>query len=108
MLSPYRIGVMKIHVEFEHFELLTIFVEEVVVDNIARSQIAGANEGYRAMEVANKRSKVVPSAILTFFASKIPYKKLDEAQQIFLKDLIMPIVKGFFPLNTCENIGCRG
>jgi hypothetical protein len=31
----YGIGVMKIHVESKHLELLTIFVEEVV-DNIAR------------------------------------------------------------------------
>jgi hypothetical protein len=104
MLSTYGIGVMKIHVEFEHFELLIIFVEEVVVDNIARSQIVGANEGYRAMEVAIKRSKVVLVAILAFFGSKTPYKKLDEAQQISLKDLIILTVKGFFPLNTCENI----
>jgi hypothetical protein len=62
---------------------LTIFVEEVIIDNITRSQIAGANEGYRAMEVAKKHSKVVPCAILAFFGSKTPYKRLNEAQQIF-------------------------
>lgn len=63
----YGIGVMKIHVESKHVELLNIFVEKVVVDNISRSQIACANEGCRAMEVTKKRSKVVPSVILAFF-----------------------------------------
>ncbi len=101
----YKIGVMKIHVESEHLELLTTFVEEVViVNNITRSQIVGANEGCRAIEVAKKCSKVVPGVILAFFGIKIPYKKLDEAQQLFLEDLIMLTTKGFFPLSTCENI----
>jgi hypothetical protein len=41
---------MKRHVEYEHLKLLTTFVEEVVVvDNVSRSQIVGANEGYKAM-----------------------------------------------------------
>ncbi len=71
---------LKIHVEFEHLELLTIFVEEVVVvHNIASSQITHANEGYRAMEVAKKSSKVVIGVVLAFFGSKTPYKKLNEA-----------------------------
>jgi hypothetical protein len=94
----YGIGVMKIHVESKHLELLTIFVEEVVVvDNIASSQIPRANEGCRAMEV-------VLGVILAFFGSTTPYKKLNKAQQLFLEDLIMLIAKGFFPLSTCENI----
>jgi hypothetical protein len=75
----YGIGVMKIHVESEHLELLTIFVEEVVfVHNIASSLIAHANEGCRAMEVAKKCSKVVLGVVLAFFGSKTPYK-LNEA-----------------------------
>ncbi len=96
---------LKIHVESEHLELLTIFVEEVaIVHNITSSQIAHANEGYRAMEVAKKSSKVVLGVFLAFFGSKTPYKKLNEAQQLFLKYLIMLTAKGFFPLSTCENI----
>jgi hypothetical protein len=39
----FGIGAMKQHVEYEHFELLTNFVEEVViVHNISGSQIIGA------------------------------------------------------------------
>jgi len=42
--------------------------------------MVGANEGYRAMQLAKKHSKVVPNVISTFFGSKIPYKKLNEVQ----------------------------
>jgi hypothetical protein len=101
----YGIGVMKIHVESKHLELLTIFVEKVViVDNISRSQITSANEGCRAMEVAKKHSKVVLGVILAFSRSKTLCKKLNEAQQLFQEDLIMFTTKGFFPLSSCENI----
>jgi hypothetical protein len=63
----------------------------------------GANEGCKARQLAKKCSKVAPSAISIVFGSKTPYKKLNETQQIFLKDLFLLIVKGFF-LSTCENI----
>jgi hypothetical protein len=55
------------------------------------------------MQLAKKHSKVAPSAISTFFGTKIPYKKLDEVQQLFLKHLVLLIAKGF-SLSTCENI----
>jgi hypothetical protein len=46
----FGIAIMKIHVEFEHFELLTTFVEEIVtIYNISMSQTMDANEGFRAM-----------------------------------------------------------
>ncbi len=35
-----------------------------------------------------------------FFGNKIPYKKVDEVQKLFLEDLILLITKGFFPLST--------
>jgi hypothetical protein len=63
----------------------------------------GANEGCRAMQLTKKHSKVALSAISIFLGSKIPYKKLDEVQQLFLEDLILLITKGF-SLGMCENI----
>jgi hypothetical protein len=39
----FGIGVIKQHVEYEHFELLTTFVEKVaIIHNISASQITGA------------------------------------------------------------------
>ncbi len=63
----------------------------------------GANEGCKAMQLTKKRSKVAPSAISIVFGSKIPYKKLNEVQQLFPEDLVLLTVKGF-SLSTCENI----
>jgi hypothetical protein len=63
----FGISVMKIHLE-----LLITFVEEfATIDNILRSQTSGANEGCRAMQVAKKRSKVTPCAILAFLGAKL-------------------------------------
>jgi hypothetical protein len=46
-------------------------------------------------------------AITTFFVAKNPYKKIDDAQQKFLKDLVLYIYKGYKPLASCENIWLR-
>jgi hypothetical protein len=35
---------------------------------------------------------------LCVFGAKTPYKKLNEAQQLFLEDLVLLATKGFFPL----------
>jgi hypothetical protein len=44
----FGIGVMKRHVEFEHLELLTTFVEEfATIDNIVRSQTSRASDMMR-------------------------------------------------------------
>jgi hypothetical protein len=39
-----------------------------------------------------------------FFGSKNPYKHGDEAQQLFLEDLVLYICKKYKPLSTFENI----
>jgi len=49
-------------------------------------------------------AKLFGSVITTFFASINLYKHGDEAQQWFLKDLVLYIYKGYKPLSTCENI----
>jgi hypothetical protein len=61
---------MKMHVEYEHLELLTSYVEKVVAENnISRSQIVG-DEGSRAIQSTNKSSKVTFGAILFYFGAK--------------------------------------
>jgi hypothetical protein len=48
----FGISVMKRHVEFEHLELLIVFLEKIALtDNIYESQTmaTNANEGYRVM-----------------------------------------------------------
>jgi hypothetical protein len=36
--------------------------------------------------------------------AKPPYKNQDEAQKLFLEDLMLLIAKGYLPLSTCENL----
>jgi hypothetical protein len=56
------------------------------------------------MQPTKKCTKVVARAISSFFGSKTPYKGHDEAQKLFLKDLVLLTTKGYIPLNTCENV----
>ncbi len=61
---------MKRHVESEHLELLTSYIEKVsATNNISRSQIVG-DQGTRAIQPTNKSSKVTPGAIFNFFGRK--------------------------------------
>jgi hypothetical protein len=48
----------------------------------------------------------VPSkcVIIAFFGANNPYKKIDEIQQQFFKDLILYICKGYKALSSCENV----
>jgi hypothetical protein len=95
---------MKRHVEFEHFELVTTYVEQLAIaDNISRSQAMG-DVGCRTIQLTKKRSKITPSVIFAFFGSTTPYKKQDEAQKLFLEDLVLLTTKGLFPLSTCQNV----
>jgi hypothetical protein len=58
---------MKMHVEYEHFEFVIAYVEQLVTaNNISRSQVVG-DEGCRTIQLAKKFSKVAPSAILHFW-----------------------------------------
>jgi hypothetical protein len=91
---------MKRHVEFEHLELLTTFVEEVgTINNILGSQTLGANEGYDYVG-SQKKFQSSSTCNFTFFGGKTPYKKLNDIQQLFQEVLILLVAKGFFPLNT--------
>jgi hypothetical protein len=56
------------------------------------------------MQLAKKWLKVAPGVIFIFLRNKIPYQKQDETQKLFLEDLVLLMVKGFSPLNTCENV----
>ncbi len=95
---------MKHHVEALHLKLLTTYVVECFVhDNVTSSQ-ERSDEGGRLMQPTNKCTKVVARVISSFFGSKTPYKRHDEAQKLFLKDLVLLTTKGYFPLSTCENV----
>jgi hypothetical protein len=54
-----------------------------------------------------KWSNVAFGAIFVFLRCKNPYKKQDEIQKLFLKDLVLLMAKGFFPLSRCENVWMR-
>jgi hypothetical protein len=97
---------MKKHIEVEHFELLCAYVDETIVDNISRSQIA-SDEDYMVIQPIKKWSKITFGAIFGFFRSKNPYKKQDEIQKLFLEDLVFLMAKGFSPLSICENVWTR-
>jgi hypothetical protein len=95
---------MKHHVEALHFELLTTYVAQCFVhDSVIGSQ-ERSDEGGRLMQPAKKRTKVAARVISFFFASKTPYKRHDEAQKLFLKDLVLLTPKGYLLLNTCQNV----
>ncbi len=98
---------MKRHVEFEHFELVTTYVEQLVIaDNILGTQAMG-DASYKIIQLAKKHSKITPSVTSAFFGSTAPYKEQDEVQKFFLEDLVLVTTKGLFPLNTCENVWMR-
>jgi hypothetical protein len=44
------------------------------------------------------------STIIAYFGSTNLYKNGDEAQQMFLEDLVLCIRKGYMPLLSCKNI----
>jgi len=56
------------------------------------------------MQPTKKCTKIVVGAIFSFFGSKTPYKRHDEAQKLFLKNLVLLTTKGYLLLNTCENV----
>ncbi len=95
---------MKRHVEFEHFELVTTYVEQLVTTNNILGTQAMGDASYRIIQLAKKHSKITPSVISAFFGSTTPYKKQDEAPKFFLEELVLVTTKGFFPLSTCENV----
>jgi hypothetical protein len=66
------------------------------------------DEGCRTIQLAEKRSKLALNAISTFFGSKVPYKKQDEAQKLFMEDLVLLMEKGLCLLSTCKMCGWRG
>jgi hypothetical protein len=55
------------------------------------------DESTRCMQLAKKCPKITLAAISIFFGSKTPYKKQDEAHKLFLEDLMLFIVKRYFP-----------
>jgi hypothetical protein len=100
----YGIGSMKHHVEALHLKLLMTYVVKCFVhDNVTSSQ-ERSDEGGRLMQPTNKCTKVVVGAIFSFFGCKTPYKRHDEAQKLFPKDLVLLTIKGYFLLSTCENV----
>jgi hypothetical protein len=47
------------------------------------------------MQLTKKQSKVALGVIFIFWGSKTPYKKQDETQKFFLKELVLLMAKGF-------------
>ncbi len=96
----------KKYCSYEHLELLTTFVEEVIVVIYinSKSQTMGASGGCRATHHAKKTFQSSYKCNFKKIRSKTPYKKLDEVQKLFLEDLILLVAKGFFPLGTCKKI----
>jgi hypothetical protein len=95
---------MKHHVEALHLKLLMTYVVKRFVHNSVTSSQERSDEGGKLMHPANKHTKVVGKAISSFFGSKTPYKRHDEAQKLFLEDLVLLTTKGYLLLSTCENV----
>jgi len=55
------------------------------------------DESTRCMQLAKKCPKITLTTISIFFGSKTPYKKQDETHKLFLEDLMLFIVKRYFP-----------
>jgi len=95
---------MKYHIEALHLKLLLAYViEHFVHDSVTGSQKRNDECG-RLMQLAKKCTKVTTRAISSFFGSKTLYKRHDETQKLLLEDLMLLIAKGYFPLNTYENV----
>jgi hypothetical protein len=74
---------MKRHLEFEHFELVLTYVEQLATAKKHLGSQAMGDEGCRIIRPSKKCSKITPSVIFAFFVSTAPYKKQDEAQSYF-------------------------
>jgi hypothetical protein len=95
---------MKHRVKALHLKLLmTYVVKRFVHDSVTSSQ-ERSDEGGKLMHLTKKHTKVVGKVICSFFGSKTPYKRHDEAQKLFLKDLVLLTTKGYLLLSTCENV----
>jgi hypothetical protein len=88
------IGSMKHYVEVLHRKLLTTYVVECFVHGNVTSSQERSDEGGRLMQPTKKCTKLVAGAISSFFCSKTLYKRHDEAQKLFLKDLVLLTIKG--------------
>jgi hypothetical protein len=87
-------GSIKHHVEALHLKLLMTYVVDCFIhDNVTSSQ-ERSDEGGRLMQPTKKCTKVVAWVVSSFFCSKTPYKRHDEVQKLFLKDLVLLTAKG--------------
>jgi hypothetical protein len=55
-------------------------------------------------QTSKKWKKLSTTSIVDFFNFVVPYKNSDPTQELFLKDLILYIIKGYQPLNSTENV----
>jgi hypothetical protein len=83
--------------------LVTFFVEVFAIKDMGGSQ-SMSDEGTKYMEPTKKCPKIALGAISSFFGSKTFKKKQDEAHKLFMEDLVLFLAKGYFSLNTCENV----
>jgi hypothetical protein len=87
---------MKKHVEYDHFALLKMFLEDHVVIEALRSTLD--------CEPNKKRAIVFPSNIFGFFSTNFKYKKYDLTQVGFVEDLMLFVVKGLLLMRIVESI----
>jgi hypothetical protein len=72
-----------------------------------QKQLATTNIHLNAQKSSNKQKKLIAYSIVKFFSFGILYKKFDLAQEQFLEDLYLYIIKRYCPLNSMKNIWLR-
>jgi hypothetical protein len=87
------------HVFTEHSTILSM--------HKTQKQLATTNIHLNAQQFSNKQKKIIACSIAKCFSFGILYKKFDIAQEQFLEDLYLYIIKRYCPFNFMKNIWLR-
>jgi hypothetical protein len=85
---------MSQHVAFEHFIVLKQY----------NTQQTTTTTTIVIHQTSKKWKKLFATSIVDSFNFVVPYKKSNLAQELFLEDLILNIIKGYRPLSSTENV----
>jgi hypothetical protein len=58
-------------------------------------------------QTSKKWKKLFTTSIADFFSFVVPYKNSNPTQELFFKDLILYIIKGYRPLSSTKNVWLR-
>ncbi len=86
-----------------------VFTKHSTILNMYKTQkqLATTDIHLDAQQSSNKQKKLIAHSSVKFFCFGILYKKFDLAQEQFLQDLYLYIIKRYCPLNSMKNIWPR-